>query len=102
MHLQQIALVSRPTEIVCSSIRPDVGSVTTMFAELNVIPVRPTSGLEDKYQLMLTSVEGTHAGIVLYPDTNILQLGINFISGFEHLACMTRIHAYGIHLHPAD
>ena len=30
-------------------------------------------------------------------DTNILSSGILFISGFEHLACMTPIHAYEIY-----
>ena len=31
-----------------------------------------------------------------FTQTQIFQLGINFISGFEHLACMTPIHAYEI------
>jgi hypothetical protein len=71
MHLKQIAFVCRSAEIVGSAIWPYIGSVPTVLSELDVISVRSTWRLEDKYQFMLATIKRTHSSIVFGPDTYV-------------------------------
>ncbi len=70
--------------------------MATVLAELNIVAVSSASGLKNKYQLMLTSIKTSHSAVVFYPDTNVFQFGIDFISGLHHFAGVTPIHAYEI------
>jgi hypothetical protein len=71
MHLQQIAFICRSAEIVRSAIWPYIGSVPTVLSELDVIAVRSTWRLEDKYKFVLAAIKRTHSGIVFGPDTYV-------------------------------
>jgi hypothetical protein len=78
---QQIALGAAAGEGVGSGIIPDIAAVAAELAELDIIAVSVASVLEDKDELVLAAVERAHAGIVLDPDAQILELAIGLSAG---------------------
>src|SRR6202162_1486017 len=67
-----------------------------MLAERDIVARRRSAVLEDEDEdeLVLAAVEGTHAGIVFGPDTQVLLFGINALRGGNELAGVAPIHSY--------
>src|SRR6202521_1230648 len=65
MQREQIAFVRRAAEGIRAAVVPNIRTMATVPTQLDVVPVRPAAVLEDKDELVLTSVEATHSGIVL-------------------------------------
>jgi hypothetical protein len=63
------------------------------LSQLNIVSVSPAAGLEYEHELMLASVETSHAGIVLDPHANVFQFRIGRPAGGDEFAGMTPIHA---------
>ena len=59
------------------AVLPDVGAVAAVLAELEAVDVRRRAVLEDEDQLMPGAVEGPHAAVVLGPDDQVLELGVD-------------------------
>src|SRR5438128_5850211 len=76
-----------------SIIIPNIASVSAILAEFKRVDVWCVSVLPDEDQLVLGTVEGSHAGIALVPDADVLQLGIMSVTRFKHLAHVTPVHA---------
>src|SRR5262249_27153258 len=70
-----IALVAAPPEIVDRRIVPDIRPVSAKLPELHIIAVRRDTGFEHQDQLVLAAIERAHAGIVLDPRAEVLELG---------------------------
>ena len=49
--------------------------------------------LPDEHQLVLGPIERAHAGIVLVPDAEVLELAIDGLAGLEHLGHVPPVHA---------
>jgi hypothetical protein len=64
-----------------------------MPAELHVVAVAPTSAMfEDEDELVLTTIERPHPGIVLCPDAEVLELVVDFGSRGEECRHMPPVH----------
>jgi hypothetical protein len=61
-------------------------------AELDVVPMESLPVPEDKDELVLRSVERTHAAFVLGPDTKVEQGIIGTLTRRENLPCMPPVH----------
>src|ERR1700704_426303 len=83
MKRQQVPLLGFAREGVDPGVAPDVAAVSAKAAKLDIVAMRSASSLEDEDKLMLAAVQRAHAGIVLDPDTEILELGINLPAGGE-------------------
>ena len=66
---QELALAAA----IDARVRPHVGAVAAVLAELEVVDVRRVALLEDIDQLVLAAVEGAHAGVVLVPDAQLRE-----------------------------
>jgi hypothetical protein len=85
MHLELVH--STGLERVHAGIVPDIGAVSPVLTELEIVDVWCSPVLEGKDQLVLRAIEGPHAAIVLIPHTDVLQLGIDAARrGLEFIA----------------
>jgi len=64
---RQFAL-RRSVQRVLTDIVPNVGPVPAMPPEGHIVDVRVLTDLEDKYELMLGTIQRAHAGIGLIPN----------------------------------
>src|SRR5262245_60642979 len=69
------------SEAVDARIRPHIGAVAAMLAELNIIDMGRGARLIDEDQFVLAAVEAPHAPIGLGPHAEILELGIGAFRG---------------------
>jgi hypothetical protein len=67
---------------------PDIAAVTAKLAELDVVAMRSAALFEDEDELVLAAVERAHTGIVLDPDTEVLQFATGFGTGGQQLVQM--------------
>jgi len=58
----------RSIQRVLTDIVPNVGPVSAIAAESHVVDVRVLADLEDKYQLMLGTIQRAHTRIALVPN----------------------------------
>src|ERR1700737_4781964 len=72
---------------------PDIAAVAAELAELDVVAVRSAALLEDQAELVLAAIERAHAGIVLDPDAEVLELAIGLGTGNQQLVEMAPVHA---------
>src|SRR5271165_2500791 len=82
---EKITLLALSPEVGYPGIIPDVGSVTAILAELDIVPVRGLAMLEDKDQLVLAAIERAHAGVALDPDAEVFQFGVNLTARSQQL-----------------
>src|SRR5262249_55488488 len=85
MKCEQITLISCASAGVHAGVAPDVAAIAPVFTELNVIAMGVAAVLEDKDQLVLGAIEGAHPRIVLGPDAQVLELGVNLAPGGQQL-----------------
>src|SRR5580704_6045128 len=86
MQCEKVAFGPGAAERVDPGVAPHIAAVATVAAELDMVLVRVPAMLEDEYELVLAAAERAHAGIVLGPNAQVLQLGISAHSGGEQLA----------------
>src|SRR5436190_23346210 len=91
MHLE-VCVAARPPSID-PSVVPNVGSVPAVRAKLHGVHVGIGSDLVNEDKFVLGAVERSHTSIVLIPDTEILELGIDALSGPHDLGEMPPVHA---------
>src|SRR6476661_7510543 len=84
---------SRPERKVFTCIVPDVGSITTVLAELDHVEMRCGPGLVDKHELVLGAVERAHPPVILVPDTDILEFGVDPACCVDDLCHVPPVHA---------
>src|SRR5262249_32404615 len=80
-------------ERIHACIIPDIRSRSPILAEFKVIDVWLCAVFPDQDQLMLGSVERSHAGIALVPDTNVFELMIDRAACHQHFEDMPPIDA---------
>jgi len=61
--------------------------------ELHIVAVRAAALFEDQDELVLAAIERAHAGIVLDPDTQILEFAVDLLNSGEQLGEMAPVHA---------
>src|SRR5262249_27761079 len=88
---EAFAILAR--ERVCARISPDIGSVATIFSELDIVAMGCFAVLEHKDELVLRAIERSHAGVRLSPDTEILEFAIGCSARGEHFAHVAPVHA---------
>jgi hypothetical protein len=93
MEREKISLVSRTREGVCSWIVPNIAAVSSVTAQLNIVPMRAVAVLENQHQFMLAAVERSHAGIVFGPNAYIFQLVVDLFACREQLSNVSPVHA---------
>src|SRR3984893_14761182 len=93
MQCEKVAFGPGAAERVDAGVAPHIAAVATIAAELDMVLVRVPAMLEQEYELVLAAVERAHAGIVLGPHAQVLQLGIGAHAGGEQLAHVAPIHA---------
>ena len=76
-----------------AGIVPDVCPISPVFAEFDIVDVRCAPGFEDADELVLRAIERSHAGVVLGPDADILQLAIGDLTCLEHFTDMAPVDA---------
>jgi len=74
-------------------ILPDIRATAAILAEFKVIDVGARTGFPDKDEFVLAAVEAAHAGIGLGPDAQVLQLGIDLVTGRHHFDDVAPVHA---------
>src|SRR6202022_4340552 len=72
---------------------PDIAAVAAELAELDVVAVRSAALLKDQDELVLAAIERAHAGIVLDPDAEVLELARGLGTGNQQLVEMAPVHA---------
>ena len=72
---------------------PHIAAVAPKPAELDIIAVPPAALFENQHELMLAAIERAHAGIVLDPDTQILEFVVDLLNSGEQLGEMAPVHA---------
>lgn len=77
MHRKEVALFRRSPEIIDTAVLPNIGAVAPVLAELHIVAVAGGAVFKDEDQLVLTTIERTHAPVVLHPDAYVEQLGID-------------------------
>ena len=77
MQGSEVPFLSSSPEIVEAWVVPDIAAVTAVPPELDIVPVRGTTVFEDQDQLVLAPIQRAHAGIVLDPDAQIFELGVD-------------------------
>src|ERR1700733_11133124 len=92
MELEQITFLSHPREGIHARISPKVRTVAAKLAELNVVNVGALPVFENKYQLVLAAVKRAHSGVILSPDTNVFQFGIDLLSCLSQFAEVAPVH----------
>src|SRR5260370_6755490 len=92
MQCEKVAFGPGAAERVDAGVIPHIAAVATIAAELDMVLVRVPAVLEDEHELVLAAVERAHAGIVLGPDAQVLQLGIGALAGGEQFAHVAPIH----------
>src|ERR1700730_2047074 len=92
MQCEKVAFGPGAAERVDPGVAPNIAAVATIAAELDMVLVRVLAVLEDEHELMLAAVERTHAGIVLGPHAQVLQLAIGALAGGEQLRHVPPIH----------
>ncbi len=50
------------------------------------------AALPDEHKLMLRPVKRSHAGVVLVPDTEVLELAVDGMAGVEHFGHVSPVH----------
>src|SRR6202521_5418376 len=93
MQCEKVAFGPGAAERVGPGVIPHIAAVATIAAELDMVLVRVPALLEQEHELVLAAVERAHAGIVLGPDAQVLQLAIGALAGGEQLAHVAPIHA---------
>src|SRR5262249_16702885 len=63
---------------------PDIRSRSPILAEFKVIDVWLCAVFPDQDQLMLGSVERSHAGVALVPHANVFELVIDRAASHQH------------------
>src|SRR5260370_9305420 len=96
MQCEKVAFRPGAAERVDAGVIPHIAAVATIAAELDMVLVRVPAMLEQEHELVLAAVERAHAGIVLGPDAQVLQLGIAALAGGEQLPHVAPIHAYEV------
>src|ERR1700687_4999217 len=76
MQREKGAFCPGAAERVDAGVAPHIAAVATIAAELDMVLVRVPAMLEQEHELVLAAVERAHAGIVLGPDAQVLQLAI--------------------------
>src|SRR3984893_3320909 len=90
---RKILFLSLSPEMVRARVMPNVAAVAAVLSELNVVPVRRPAVLEQVDQLALAPIQRAHAGVVLDPNAQIFELGINPQRRSQQLVLMAPIHA---------
>src|SRR6516162_8695249 len=90
---QEIALLAAAGEGISAGITPDIAAMTAKPTELDIVAVRTAALLKDQDELVLAAIERAHAGIVLDPDTQILEFAIGLLADGEQFGEMAPIHA---------
>src|SRR5262249_12767533 len=88
----QFLQAARP-EAVYSRVIPDICPVAAGIAKAKGVQMRRRSELEYKYELVLRSIEASHAAIGLVPDADVFELGKHFFAGGEELGHVAPVHA---------
>ena len=78
-------LVPLAPERVNAGVPPDVASVATVSAELDIIRVRRRPHFADVDELMLRAVERAHPGIRLHPDAKVFAFAVDGAARREEL-----------------
>src|SRR5271155_6217466 len=73
MQRQQIAFLAAPGEGIDPRIMPDISSVATKPAELDIVAMPVATVLIDKDELVLAAVKRTHPAIGLDPDAEVFE-----------------------------
>ena len=93
MQRQEIALATAAGEGIGTGITPHIAAVAPVPAELDIVGVRAAVLLENQDELVLAAIERAHAGIVLDPDTQILEFAVDLLNSGEQLGEMAPVHA---------
>ena len=75
------------------AVRPHVGAVAAMLAQLEGVAVRGGPVLEDKDELVARAIEGAHAAVVLDPNDQVLEFREDNLARGEDLGQVTPVHA---------
>src|SRR5262249_38615528 len=72
---------------------PHVRPMAPKLAKFEIVDVGCGPPLPDKHQLVLGAIERAHSGVALVPDTEVLELAVDLVTGAEHLSHVAPIHA---------
>lgn len=76
-----------------SRLGPDIGAVSPVLSQFDVVDVRRVARFEDEHKFMGRSVERSHPAVGLGPDAEILQFGVARIAGGQDFLLMAPVHA---------
>src|SRR5216683_7179591 len=96
MECEQIPFFTLTGERRRSRVAPDVTPVAPVLAQLNVISMDSAAVLEHEDEFVLAAIERSHAAVILGPDAEVLELGVDFAAGGEQLAHVPPVHAYEV------
>ena len=82
MHAQQVALLG---ERARTRIHPHVGAIAAVLAEQDIVAVRRATVLVNEDEFVAAAIEGAHAGVVLDPHAEVLELGVNLPTSGQNL-----------------
>ncbi len=85
-------LVSVAAEGIKATIRPQIGTVAPVASELDVVCMGFRPRLKDANELMLASVEGTHAGVGFSPDAQVKNFKTTLPASADKLEDMSPVH----------
>ena len=86
--------ISRGAKAVDPGVIPDVGAVAAGVAQSEAVHMRSGAYLPNEDQLMLGAIETAHPAVGLVPNAEVFQLGKDRVTGGDHLAHVTPVHAH--------
>ena len=81
------------SKAINTRITPDIGAISAMFAERDVINVRLSSRLKDKNKFVLRSIERSHPAIIFGPDADIFKLAVGGPASLQDFFNVPPVHA---------
>src|SRR5258708_27737334 len=93
MESEKITFISLLGQCVYPRVLPNVGTVALVLAKHHVVPVASFPIAEHKNQLVAGAIEGTHAAVVLDPDTEIEKAVIDLMPCRTQFRNVSPVHA---------
>src|SRR5712675_2249257 len=73
------------TKVIRAWVVPDISSIASETAELDIVLVRLLAILENKNQLMPGAIERAHAAVALRPNAQVHQFAFRDLGCRQHL-----------------
>src|SRR5271167_229490 len=94
MCRQHVALLAGARERVGPWVVPHVAAIAPEPPELDIVSMRSAAVFVHEHQLILAAIQRAHPGVVLDPDTNVLELAIDFLASAQQFSHVPPIHTY--------